>query len=432
MPVPPEVAAWLDDGCAALLERASSSGRRSTAQRAKDSDEARLRSHALSTTADKTGVSFRGREFQRLYFEQRYVRRATLIYQLIGSVLSSGGAARDLFVSELTAAGGDKRKLEVCSVGGGPGTDAAGLVAANSRWLGFAPGGGAWATEADTADEKRAHAAVRAAAAEAAKAAAVARERSEAHAKRARSTAAKAASLREAAVTAAASASAAAAAKATAACDKAEAAAAAAAESAAAAASAASAAEAKHKAAAADLALAVSAREGGGEGGAGRDGEAAVSLHVSLLDNEAQWKSYTATLGRTFAPHGATVDFGVCDVTAPLAACSDAVAATLARADALLFAFVCHETSRASAAADWAFYRELRRSCKLGAVLIFTDVVGHSAQCFDEVHAAMASGAEDGRAVRRLPLAAGLGEALHAELMVLHVAKHSGPAAQAA
>ena len=40
VPVPPEVAAWLDDGCAALLERASSSGRRSTAQRAKDSEKA--------------------------------------------------------------------------------------------------------------------------------------------------------------------------------------------------------------------------------------------------------------------------------------------------------------------------------------------------------------------------------------------------------
>ena len=53
--------------------------------------------------------------------------------------------------------------------------------------------------------------------------------------------------------------------------------------------------------------------------------------------------------------------FEVCDVAAAGGACSDAVMAALGRADALIFAFVLHETSLAAEAADWAFYRALGR-----------------------------------------------------------------------
>ena len=231
--VAPADASWLEDGCAALVARAASGrSEKSAAQRAKDSDEARARSAALSTKADTTGVQFRGREFQRLYLESKYVRRASLIYQLLGTVLEAPGpsAAKELFTAQLTAAGSGRHRLEVCSVGGGPGTDAAGVVVANQRWLGFRAGSARSAPPA-------ALTAARAAAAEAAKVAATARERSEAHARRAAATADKAGSLREEEATAlaAAAASPAAAAralKATAACDKAAAAAAAAAASA--------------------------------------------------------------------------------------------------------------------------------------------------------------------------------------------------------
>ena len=142
--VAPADASWLEDGCAALVARAASGrSEKSAAQRAKDSDEARARSAALSTKADTTGVQFRGREFQRLYLESKYVRRASLIYQLLGTVLEASGpsAAKELFTAQLTAAGSGKQRLEVCSVGGGPGTDAAGVVVANQRWLGFRAGG---------------------------------------------------------------------------------------------------------------------------------------------------------------------------------------------------------------------------------------------------------------------------------------------------
>ena len=114
--VPPDDASWLEDGCASLVARAAN-GRKpgNAAQRAKDSDEARARSAALSTKADTTGVQFRGREFQRLYLESKFVRRATLVYQLLSTVLEAPGpsAARDLFAAELTAAGSGKRRLEV-------------------------------------------------------------------------------------------------------------------------------------------------------------------------------------------------------------------------------------------------------------------------------------------------------------------------------
>jgi len=458
--VTPADASWLEDGCAALVARAASGrSEKSAAQRAKDSDEARARSAALSTKADTTGVQFRGREFQRLYLESKYVRRASLIYQLLGTVLEAPGpsAAKELFTAQLTAAGSGKQRLEVCSVGGGPGTDAAGVVAANQRWLGFRAGGARSAPPA-------ALTAARAVVAEAAKAAATARERSEAHARRAAATADKVSSLREAEATALAAAAtspaaAARALKATAACDKAAAAAAAAADSATAAAEATAAADGRLAAATAAVApLAAAAKEGGagsaagsaaggGAGGAAggasgdSDAVAAAPLHLSLLDLEPQWKSYTHTLAQLFAPRGASVGFEVCDVAAAGGACSDATIATLGRADALIFAFVLHETSLAAEATDWAFYRALGHRCKAGAVLIFADVIGRAAQCFAQVQSSMAeglahqamadwlanrgSGGDGGsggrRELRRVPLADGLGLALHAELMVLHI-----------
>jgi hypothetical protein len=441
--VAPADASWLEDGCAALVARAASGrSEKSAAQRAKDSDEARARSAALSTKADTTGVQFRGREFQRLYLESKYVRRASLIYQLLGTVLEAPGpsAAKELFTAQLTAAGSGRHRLEVCSVGGGPGTDAAGVVVANQRWLGFRAGSARSAPPA-------ALTAARAAAAEAAKVAATARERSEAHARRAAATADKAGSLREEEATAlaAAAASPAAAAralKATAACDKAAAAAAAAAASATAAAEATAAADGRLAAAAAAVAPLAAAANEGGVGGAGGEAEAvaAAPLHLSLLDLEPQWKSYTHTLAQLFAPRGASVGFEVCDVATAGGACSDAAIATLGRADLLIFAFVLHETSLAAEATDWGFYRALGHRCKAGAVLIFADVIGRAAQCFAQVQSAMAAGLThqamagwlangldgDGggggrRELRCVPLADGLGLALHAELMVLHV-----------
>jgi len=496
-PVPTDEAAWLEDGCAALVARASATsaskaagaksggGQREKARRAQAEAEARARSAALSTSADVTGVKFNGcpshqpwprrllhsqarhalrcdrRDFQRLYLQSKFCKRASLLYQLLGSVLQSPPsaaaalAARAVLEVEVTAKGSGKRKLCVCSVGGGPGTDAAGIVAANARWLGFGRGGGgahqqtpreAGGGAGDAASGRAAVGAARAAVAAAGKAAATARERRDAHEKRARATAARASAAAAAASTVGDAASA-----------KAEADAQHAATAAKAAAEAAASAEAAHATATAELSSVLG--EAGGGGGttapkppatdvpASDDGDDAP-LHISLLDNEPQWKSYTATLQRHFAPRGATVDFGLCDVAHAdgLEGCSEAVAGRLRSADLFVFAFVCHETSTAAAAAGWAIYRQLARQCKSGAVLIFADVVGRSAGCFEQVHAAMERGLAEGeagdegeereaegegrplqrgggRVVRRVPLPEELGRGLHADLMLLHVAR---------
>jgi hypothetical protein len=130
-----------------------------------------------------------------------------------------------------------------------------------------------------------------------------------------------------------------------------------------------------------------------------------------------------------FAPLGASVDFAVCNVVKPLTE-GTAAATKIASADCLIFSYVCHETSRAAAGASWPFYAALGRECKLGAVLVFADVLDRAAACFDEVHAAIARGLSTGadggeggtgRAVVRAALPPGIGRALHAELMVLHV-----------
>lgn len=160
------VRAWLESARDALSAKAAprstgSKGRGGGAARRRDR-EARERSVALSTTADTEGVSFAGRAFQRTYFESKFERRALLVYRILRAGTAnaaapgatSGGAGSDgvgrgfpgwqsvqeAFIAELTAAGSGKMGLSVLSVGGGPGTDAAGVVAANRDLLKFGRG----------------------------------------------------------------------------------------------------------------------------------------------------------------------------------------------------------------------------------------------------------------------------------------------------
>jgi hypothetical protein len=55
-----------------------------------------------------------------------------------------------------------------------------------------------------------------------------------------------------------------------------------------------------------------------------------------------------------------------------------------------IFSYVAHETASAAAAAGWAFYRSLARVAPCGAVFLFADVRGRAADVFDAIHAAMA------------------------------------------
>lgn len=346
--------------------------------------------------------------------------------------------------------------MEVCSLGGGPGNDAAGWVAANAQWLGFVPAAATHTQgDHDTAAARDALKAARQEAAAAAAALAKAEERSAQHERRAKSTAAKAVHLRDTATAAAELVAAASAnspnpsacharasSKAHSASKDADTAAAAAASALSVATEAkaeAAAAIARNEAAKAALAQALHKKPrtnaGGDPTAEDEQSSTTLRLHVSLLDREPQWKHYTSTLARYFEPMGASVDFSPCDVVASMGDdCQAEVTLKLSRADLLIFSYVCHETSHAAAANDWSFYRGLATRCKSGTVLLFFDIIGRSSQCFDDLTAAMRdeisrSGArEQGRRAKskscrleRIPLPEGLGTSLHSEIMMLYV-----------
>jgi hypothetical protein len=74
--------------------------------------EAQTRSAQLSTSSDKTGVSFAGGAFQANYFTSKFQRRGQLLYEILCDL-------------SCTFSHGP---VHVASFGGGPGTDVAGLV----------------------------------------------------------------------------------------------------------------------------------------------------------------------------------------------------------------------------------------------------------------------------------------------------------------
>ena len=263
--------------------------------------------------ADVVGVSFGGREFQRLYYETKYERRGALIYTIFRHAFLDLSASDDctiarVFRDELSANGSGKAILEVCSVGGGPGTDAAGVVAANSHFLGFRP----MAATAPLA--LRAAAAAAAATVTAAKKAKAEADtvsmrcdaRRVAHAKRAlKAAASKAATPTAAEII-----------------DGGEDSQRHAAAAASAAAAAARAADEVTRAVGAWAAAVEAEKKTKGAAPAAADASppppAAAGVRVSLLDSEPQWRAYLPTLSALFAPHGVAVEFGTCDVTAGL------------------------------------------------------------------------------------------------------------------
>ena len=493
----PDVASWLEHGCDALRARASGPPSKARgAQRQRGGvEEARSRSAALSVTADVHGVKvsawpmspmlipsllsafcsrvslfrftcarcvhvqFSGREFQRLYYESKFVRRAMLVYNFLGAILNGDPSteAHRILVKELTAHGSRKESMEVCSLGGGPGNDAAGWVAANAQWLGFVPSAATHTQrEGFTSAARDELKLARQEAATAGAGLAKAEERSAQHERRAKSTAEKAERLRAAATAAAelvvapsacspspSACDAKAKSKAFKASKDADAADAVAASALSVATSAkahAVAAAARNEAAKAALVQALHKKP---QTNAGDDptadneqSSARLRLHVSLLDREPQWKHYTSTLARYFEPMGASVDFSPCDVVVNLGGdCQTDVALKVSRAHAIIFSYVCHETSHAAAANGWAFYRGLAKLCKAGTLLLFFDIIGRSSQCFRDLTAAMCDeinlsgargqGCQSPRLVR-VPLPEGLDQSLHSEIMMLYVCDSEG------
>lgn len=122
---------------------------------------AQQRSKALSTTSDSHGIAFRGAALHRLYYETKFVRRGLLLYQAISAVYHKAElrTAKDALTAAMgypsqptaaevttaattesaTPASKTTQQFHVCCIGGGPGTDAAGLVHANQHLFHLPP-----------------------------------------------------------------------------------------------------------------------------------------------------------------------------------------------------------------------------------------------------------------------------------------------------
>lgn len=109
---------WYSAATQALTQHAQSKistkgGAGSAKVRKQMQDAAQLRSAQLATSSDKVGVSFAGASFQEKYYATKFERRGKLLYEVM---------------SDLSLEFRDSEVVNVASFGGGPGTDASGLV----------------------------------------------------------------------------------------------------------------------------------------------------------------------------------------------------------------------------------------------------------------------------------------------------------------
>ena len=90
--------------------------------------EAKQRLSDWATNADSTGVSFAGAALHYAYFDTKYALRASLVYQLLTQVHKEHPGAVEVLFADTTPT-----PVLVASLGGGPGTDAAGVCAFMAR-----------------------------------------------------------------------------------------------------------------------------------------------------------------------------------------------------------------------------------------------------------------------------------------------------------
>lgn len=107
--------------------------------------EAHARLAALSTSSDTVGVSFAGAALHYAYYASKFESRSALLMRFLSAALEpSTSPCAAALRATLTQAGSGALRLSVSSVGGGPGTETAGLVLADASLLSFSasPGGG--------------------------------------------------------------------------------------------------------------------------------------------------------------------------------------------------------------------------------------------------------------------------------------------------
>jgi hypothetical protein len=114
-PIPHDFLEWLERGRDALVAEAERQNARPLDQASLASAKQRL--HDLSTSSDRVGVSFAGCALHAVYFQSKFVLRASLLYRFLRAAREQLPAVAAVLDSQ----------LRVASLGGGPGTDVAGL-----------------------------------------------------------------------------------------------------------------------------------------------------------------------------------------------------------------------------------------------------------------------------------------------------------------
>ncbi|KAL6069460.1 MCD domain-containing protein [Balamuthia mandrillaris] len=127
---PGAVKAWLEEAQEKVLEevRLQNGGAPFTKEEAARSQE---NMKLLSTTADTKGIPWGERALHFQYYNGKFVKRGFLLYSLLSSAFSSEHPAHEVLHRLLCS----REELYVSSIGGGPGTDASGLVKVNQDFL---------------------------------------------------------------------------------------------------------------------------------------------------------------------------------------------------------------------------------------------------------------------------------------------------------
>ena len=127
--LPESVSSALESGREALLlEVARLNGGR--APDACSLGEARQRLAALATSADRVGVSFTGAALHHAYYSSKFHLRGGLLFAALEAALDFHACVQDTLLPNAT-----QTSLRVASIGGGPGTDVAGLALLEQRRL---------------------------------------------------------------------------------------------------------------------------------------------------------------------------------------------------------------------------------------------------------------------------------------------------------
>lgn len=126
--------AWFEQSIHTLLDRMRQKGKIATPEQMK---KAHQMIHELSTCSDTKGIRFTGAALHQLYYETKFARRGKLLYSVLAAIITHPSCVSLRSSVWMPLVGFSTTPLRVMSVGGGPGTDASGLVWIAREHLGF-------------------------------------------------------------------------------------------------------------------------------------------------------------------------------------------------------------------------------------------------------------------------------------------------------